>query len=268
MFGNRYITVVKIGGNVIDNEEALARFVKDFARLPSPKVLIHGGGKLATRLAEQMGVKQQMIDGRRITDKATLDIVVMVYAGAINKHLVAMLQAEGCNTLGLTGADGNIISAHRRKPTPIDYGFVGDFTAADIDHSLIGTLLKNDITPVFSAITHDGKGELLNSNADTVASNVALACSRLMPTRLLFCFEKRGVLRDVNDQQSVIRRITPDIYPQLKADGVISDGMIPKIDNAMKAIGGGVDSVVIKHSDDLLLDAGTEIRGMCNADEE
>lgn len=254
------INVVKIGGNVIDNPEALKRFAHDFAALPSPKILIHGGGKLATRLGEQLNIPAQMIDGRRVTDAATLDIVTMVYAGLLNKRIVALLQSEGCNALGLSGADGDVVRAVRRNPEPIDFGFVGDIDASKINTELIRTLLESDITPVFCAITHDGNGSLLNSNADSVASAVAVAASRIAPTSLLFCFEKAGVLRNVDDESSVIDEIRPDNYASLRAEGAINKGMIPKIDNAFAAIDAGVQSVIIKHSDALLQESGTTVK--------
>ena len=243
------ITVVKIGGNVIDNEATLERFVADFAQLPSPKILIHGGGKLATRLAEKLEIPTTMIEGRRVTDAATLDVVIMVYAGLINKQVVAKLQREGCNALGFSGADGNMIPAVRRNPEPLDYGFVGDIEASKINTQLLSSLLESGVTPVFSAITHDGNGTLLNSNADSVASAVAVAASTIDETNLIFCFEKQGVLRDVEDDSSVISLITKDDYPILRSEGVISKGMIPKIDNAFRAIDEGVKSVTIKHSE-------------------
>ena len=243
------ITVVKIGGNVIDNEAALERFVADFAQLPSPKILIHGGGKLATRLAEKLEIPTTMIEGRRVTDAATLDVVTMVYAGLINKQVVAKLQREGCNALGFSGADGNMIPAVKRNPEPLDYGYVGDIDASKINTALLASLLESGVTPVFCAITHNGEGTLLNSNADSVASAVAVAASTIAETNLIFCFEKQGVLRDVEDDSSVISLITKDDYPTLRSEGIISKGMIPKIDNAFRAIDEGVKSVTIKHSE-------------------
>jgi acetylglutamate kinase len=246
---DKNITVVKIGGNVIDNEAALERFVADFAQLPSPKILIHGGGKLATRLAEKLEIPTTMIEGRRVTDAATLDVVTMVYAGLINKQVVAKLQAAGCNALGFSGADGNMIPAVKRNPEPLDYGFVGDIESSKINTSLLASLLQSGVTPVFCAITHDGRGSLLNSNADSVASAVAVAAATIAPTDLVFCFEKQGVLRDVEDDSSVISLITKSDYPALRNEGIISKGMIPKIDNAFRAIEQGVASVTIKHSE-------------------
>lgn len=252
------ITVVKIGGNVIDNPEALKRFLREFAGLEGPKILVHGGGKLATRLAERLELKVQMVDGRRITDKGTLDVVTMVYAGLINKQVVAGLQAAGCNALGLSGADGNAVTARRRDPHPVDYGFVGDIER--VDSELLQRLLEGGIVPVFSAIMHDGRGTLLNCNADSVASAVALGAARIAPTELVFCFEKAGVLREQDDETSLIPEITASTYPGLKADGTVSKGMIPKIENALKAVEQGVRSVTIRSSEGLSNGIGTVIR--------
>lgn len=252
------ITVVKIGGNVIDDPVVLKRFIAEFAALPGPKILVHGGGKLATRLAQKLELNVQMVDGRRITDKGTLDVVTMVYAGLVNKQLVAGLQAAGCNALGLSGADGNAVTARRRNPEPIDYGFVGDIER--IDSALLGRLLEAGITPVFCAIMHDGQGTLLNCNADSVASAVALGAAQVAPAELVFCFEKSGVLRDPDNEATLIREITAESYAALKEDGTVSKGMIPKIENALKAVANGVRSVTIKHSDNLLNETGTVIR--------
>ncbi len=253
------ITVVKIGGNVIDNEVAFAAFMERFAKLGGAKILVHGGGKIATRLAKDMNLQTTMIEGRRVTDKAMLDVVVMTYAGLLNKQVVAALQANGCNAIGLSGADANAIKATKRKANPIDFGFVGDIDPKDVNSSLLQTLLEAGITPVFSAIMHNGEGLLLNCNADTVASSVALGASRIAATDLIYCFEKRGVLRDINDEDSVIELVTSANYASLKAEGVIADGMIPKIDNALKAVAQGVKRVCIKHSDELLEQSGTSI---------
>lgn len=184
------ITVVKIGGNVVDNPEALGRFVTDFAKLPGKKILIHGGGKEATRLSARLGIETTMIDGRRVTSRETLDVVTMVYAGLVNKRIVAALQAAGCNAIGLSGADAAVITATKRPAAPVDYGFVGDIDPAKINSSFIDTLLSSGIVPVFCAITHDGNGSLLNCNADSVASAVAIAASRIDTATLVFCFEK------------------------------------------------------------------------------
>ncbi len=251
------ITVVKIGGNVIDDPAALKRFVAEFAALPGAKILVHGGGKVATRLAGKLELEVRMVEGRRITDKGMLDVVTMVYAGLLNKQIVAALQAAGCNAMGLSGADGNAVTARRRSPEPIDYGFVGDIER--VDAGLLRRLFEGGITPVFSAIMHDGRGTLLNCNADSVASAVALGAAEVAPTELVFCFEKAGVLRNADDETSLIPRITAESYAELKASGVVSRGMIPKIENALKAVDNGVRRVVIKHAANLSNDLGTAI---------
>lgn len=253
------INVVKIGGNVIDDPAALAHFVKLFSCLEGPKILIHGGGKEATRLSKDMGIETTMIEGRRVTDRATLDIVTMTYAGLINKRIVAMLQAEGCNALGFSGADGNIIKATRRPANPIDYGFVGDIDPKDVNDSLIKILLEAEATPVVCAICHDGNGTLLNCNADTVASAVAIGSSRIAPTVLTYCFEKAGVLANVDDEDSVIPIITKENFKSLKEEGVIAKGMIPKLTNALDSASKGVKEVRICKAENLLSDTGTVI---------
>ncbi|MDE6488563.1 MAG: acetylglutamate kinase [Paramuribaculum sp.] len=257
----RTIKVVKIGGNVVNNHSVLSAFLKDFAAIPGPKILVHGGGREATRLSAALGIETRMIDGRRVTDAETLDVVTMVYAGLVNKRIVAMLQADGCDAIGLAGCDAGIIKARRRPASPVDYGFVGDISLDDVNENEIAGLLSRDLTPVFCAITHDGNGQLLNCNADTIASSVACAAARIMPVELVYCFEKPGVLSDAVDESSVIAEITPASYAAFRNDGVITDGMIPKIDNAFAAIGLGVKSVTIKSSADLLNgSAGTIIR--------
>ena len=248
--------VIKIGGNIIDNESKLASFIKDFAVVDGLKVLVHGGGKLATKLAADLGIEQQMIDGRRITDAATLKIVTMVYAGAINKNVVAQLQAHGCNAIGLTGADGNAIKAHKRvsPPTPkgepgIDYGFVGDVDT--VNTNLLQSLLEQNIAVVLAPITHDGNGLLLNTNADTIAQEAAKALSSIYDVELIYSFEKSGVLMDAEDDASVIPSINPTTYIELKEKQVIFAGMIPKLDNAFAAINSGVSKVIIGKAEQL-----------------
>ncbi|MBQ4503686.1 MAG: acetylglutamate kinase [Alistipes sp.] len=254
------IKVVKIGGNVIDSEEALSSFVSDFASIEGPKVLVHGGGKLATRLAERLDIPTTMIDGRRVTDSDTLDVVTMVYAGLVNKRIVAMLQSLGCNAIGLSGADGGAIRATRRAANPIDFGFVGDISVEGVDAAFIRNLTEQGIVPVFCSIMHDGKGQLLNCNADSVASAVAVGLATECDTELLFCFEKRGVMRDVDDDTSVIANINRAGYKTLLAEGVVNKGMIPKIDGAFRALECGVKVVTIKHSAELAdSSAGTKI---------
>ncbi|MDE5789996.1 MAG: acetylglutamate kinase [Muribaculaceae bacterium] len=254
------INVVKIGGNVIDNPSALENFLRDFACLEGKKILVHGGGKEATRMSESMGIKANMIEGRRVTDRATLDIVTMVYAGLINKRIVAMLQSMGCDAVGLTGADGNVIPATRRPAKPIDYGFVGDIDPANVNDKFIASLLDEGAVPVFCAICHDGKGTLLNCNADTIASSVALGASRIGETLLTYCFEKPGVMSDVDNEDSVISVITPDSFEELKEKGIVAAGMIPKLQNALKSAREGVKEVRICRAEDLLSEGkGTRI---------
>ncbi len=243
--------VIKIGGNVIDNSENLYNFLNDFASLKGHKILIHGGGKIATDLSHTLGIEPKMVDGRRITDIETLRVVTMVYAGLINKNIVAQLQRVGCNAIGLTGADANLIKATRRPVKDIDYGFVGDLNANSVDSQKLSALLQTDVIPVFSAITHDGQGQLLNTNADTIASSIAVAMSGLYKTSLVYCFEKKGVLRDVNSDESVIREISSSEFESLKADNIIAGGMLPKLENAFRAITSGVNDVYIGKSDEL-----------------
>lgn len=253
------LTVVKIGGNVVDNPAALTGFIADFVKLEGPKIIVHGGGKEATRLSRRLEIPTTMIDGRRVTDRATLDIVTMVYAGLVNKRVVSALQAAGCNAAGLTGADGCAVTATRRAATPIDYGFVGDLSPEGVNTHFFSALIDAGIVPVMCAIMHDGHGTLLNCNADSVARAVATGMAKVADVDLVYCFEKKGVLRDVDDDSSVISLITPESYPALKADGVITMGMIPKIENSLDALDMGVKSVRICHSTDLLTGLGTSI---------
>jgi acetylglutamate kinase len=239
------LTIVKIGGNVIDQPAALQSFLRDFAALESPKILVHGGGAAATELLTATGVPVRMHEGRRITDSATLKVCTMVYAGWINKTIVAQLQQAGCNAIGLSGADANTVQATKRPPAPVDFGFVGDITADSINVPALSLLLDNGLCPVFCAITHDAQGGLLNTNADTMAAVIAAALSKTYRTKLLFCFEKDGVLANPADDRSVIPEITPAYYQQLKAQKIISKGMLPKLDNAFAALRAGVAEVQI-----------------------
>lgn len=254
------IRVFKIGGNVIDDPIALDAFLKEFAQVCGRKILVHGGGKEASRLSRQLGIEPRMIDGRRVTDRETLGVVTMVYAGLVNKRIVAGLQALGCDAVGLTGADGNAICATKRPSVPVDFGFVGDISPEGVNEVYINELLEGSRVPIFCAIMHDGQGTLLNCNADSVAAAVAMAMSNLRPTELVYCFEKEGVLRDVDNPASVIELIDSETYEELRGDGSISAGMIPKIDNAFKAISGGVASVTIRKSENILTPGGTCIR--------
>lgn len=254
------ITVVKIGGNVVDNPEALSHFIDLFSRLEGPKILVHGGGKEATRLSERLEIPVTMIDGRRVTSRDTLDVVTMVYAGLVNKRVTSLLQAAGCDAVGLCGADGNAIRATMRPKTPIDYGYVGDISPEGVNADFISGLLAQGKVPVFCAITHDGHGNLLNTNADSVASALAVGMSRVGETRLVYCFEQPGVMEDIARPESIIPLITAGRFEQLRADGVVNKGMIPKIANSLAAVKAGVESVVIKHADNLLTSIGTLIR--------
>lgn len=245
------LSVIKIGGNVIDDSEKLHQFLQDFTALPGDKILIHGGGKIATELGVSLGVEAKLVDGRRITDIETLRVVTMVYAGLINKNMVAQLQAKGCNAIGLTGADGNVIKAKKRPVKDIDYGFVGDLDASSVSTATLGSLLNAGLVPVFCAITHDGETQLLNTNADTIASAVAVAMSAVYETALIYCFEKRGVMRDIDDDNSLVHEIRMEQFETLKDEGVVSGGMIPKLHNAFEAIKSGVSAVYIGKADEL-----------------
>jgi acetylglutamate kinase len=258
---NLPLSVVKIGGNVVDKPEALTSFLHDFHQLKGRKLLVHGGGVLASKMAERLGITTKMVNGRRVTDAETLQMVTMVYAGWINKSIVAQLQQIGCNAIGLSGVDGNAIPSARRNPEPIDFGFVGDPITRKMDGELITTLLEKEIVPVFCAITHDGNGSLLNTNADTVASSLAISLSKQYRTTLYYCFEKEGVLCDVNDSESLIPLINRETFAQLREQGVIADGMIPKLDNSFSAIQEGVSEVMILHARNLLQKRGTMLIG-------
>lgn len=246
------LLIIKIGGNIIDDQSSLERFLSDFSRVQGYKILVHGGGKVATEVSASLGIRSQMIEGRRITDAETLKVITMVYAGLINKNIVALLQGKSCNAIGLTGADANCLPAKKRVSSSIDYGYVGDPVKASINATSINLLLKNGFTPVVAPVTHDGDGNLLNTNADTVAAVLAMALSSLYNVKLVYCFEKKGVLRDPEIDDSVISHISMDECESLKQEGVISKGMIPKIDNAFEALREGVSTVHICHADDLI----------------
>ncbi len=237
------LKVIKIGGNIIDDSRALASFLNQFAQLRGPKLLVHGGGKLATQMAKQMNIPVKMNEGRRITDADTLDIITMVYAGKINKNIVAQLQANQCNAVGFSGADGNSIVSEKRPTQPLDYGFVGD--VKQVNTSILTTLLNNNITPVFCAITHDEEGQLLNTNADTIASELAIGFAKHYKTELYYCFEKNGVLKEITDDNSVVVNINTQTYKNLIEEGIIVDGMLPKLNNCFYAINNQVNKVCI-----------------------
>lgn len=252
--------VIKIGGNVLDDAEALKSFLHDFASIKEPKILIHGGGKIATKIGDDLGIESNYIKGRRITDAQTLDLVTMVYGGLVNKQIVATLQNLGCNGLGVTGADGNMIKATKRPVKDIDYGYVGDIRADSVNTSLLFALLKQNTIPVFAPLTH-ADGKMLNTNADTIASVLAVAMSKHFDVRLIFCFEKKGVLKDVNDQNSTIRHLNRKLYDDLMGKNAFADGILPKLENAFAAINAGVKEVLIGEANDLIKNTGMETEG-------
>ncbi len=237
------LTLLKIGGGVVEEEVALKQLLYDFSHLKGAKVLVHGGGKSASRMARDLGIEVKMVEGRRITDAAMLEIVMMVFGGRINTQIVAVLQSMKINAIGLTGADMNLIQAHKRPVEEIDYGFVGDVD--EINHQQLQQLIELGTLPVIAPLTHDGKGQMLNTNADTVASMLAQALSQHYQVRLVLCFEKAGVLLDAEDDDSVMAKLTPEVYAGYKAQGIIYAGMIPKLDNAFAAVKAGVSEVCI-----------------------
>lgn len=252
--------VIKIGGNVLDDEKSLQNFLKDFASIQAPKILIHGGGKIATKLGDQLGIKSNYVKGRRITDAPTLDLVTMVYGGLVNKQIVAQLQAHHCNAIGLTGADGNLIKATKRPVGEVDFGFVGDITPDSVNSTLLYFLLKQNVIPVFAPLTH-ANGSMLNTNADTIASVLAIALSKHFDTRLIFCFEKTGVLADVTKEDSVITSLNKTSYEELLKKGAFHDGILPKLENAFQAIQSGVKEVLIGEHTHLIANTGYETKG-------
>ncbi len=243
--------VIKIGGNIVDNPEKLDRFLADFAALEGDKILVHGGGKIATQISKALNINTIMIEGRRVTDAETLKVVTMVYAGLINKTIVGKLQTLDCNALGLSGADGRLIVSRRRPAAPVDYGFVGDPIPEKFGLTTAKSLIDSGFAPIVAPITLSESGELFNTNADTVAQALALGLSAAYDVELVYCFEKQGVLIDVNDDSSVIPEITPTYFEELKSRGVVADGMLPKLENAFKAIAGGVRSVTICSAENL-----------------
>jgi acetylglutamate kinase len=235
------LSIIKIGGNIIEDDTSLNIFLKLFSNLEGKKILVHGGGKRATAMASKLGIESKMVNGRRITDKETLEVITMVYGGLVNKNMVAKLQALQIDAIGLTGADINSIKSNKRQVTNIDYGFVGD--VKEVASNSIDRLIKANFTPVFCAITHDGNGQLLNTNADTIASKVAIGMSKKYETTIYYCFELNGVLRNINDQNSVIKYLNINTYNKLLKDGNIADGMLPKLENCFDALKNGVSKV-------------------------
>ena len=251
------LTLIKVGGKIVEEDVTLNKLLDDFSKIEGAKVLVHGGGRLATKMAEQLGVESRMVEGRRITDEETLRIVTMVYAGLVNKNIVARLQALGVNAVGLTGADMNIMRSDKRPVKTIDYGFVGD--VKEVDAGAMAMLLNNGFIPVLSPLTHDKKGNLLNTNADTIAGEAAKALAKLFDVTLVFCFEKSGVLMDENDDNSVITRINREMFDKYKSSGVIQGGMIPKLENSFQAVDSGVKQVIITKASEINKGKGTII---------
>jgi acetylglutamate kinase len=253
------LTLVKVGGAIVEDEEQLARLLKDFSAIEGRKVLVHGGGRRATQVAARLGIESQMVNGRRITDADMLEVVTMVYGGLVNKNVVARLQAEGVRAIGLTGADGDVIRSHRRPiKNGIDYGFVGDVD--NVAHEALSHLIEQGMVPVLAPLTHDGEGHLLNTNADTIASEAAKALAKVYDVTLIFSFEKKGVLSNPDDDESVIATITHADFERYKADGTISGGMLPKIENALAAVDAGVSKVIITLATAIDGQHGTVIR--------
>ncbi len=242
-----HLTIIKVGGKIVENSESLNSLLKDFAAVEGKKLLVHGGGRSATQMAARLGVETKMVDGRRITDEAMLEVVTMVYGGLVNKRIVAGLQALGIDAVGLTGADMNIVLSDKRNVSAVDYGWVGDVKRVNAE--AVATLIESGCCPVVAPLTHDGCGHMLNTNADTMAGEMAKAMAAHYDVTLMFCFEKPGVLADENDDSSLIPTITPAVLDDLKRRGVVSGGMIPKLDNAIACVSAGVESVVITQAD-------------------
>jgi len=238
-----HLTIIKVGGKVVEDESSLHQLLKDFSRIAGNKILVHGGGRAATNIADKLGIKSNMVEGRRITDEETLKVVTMVYAGLVNKGIVAKLQALGTNAIGLTGADMNIIEAVKRPVQDIDYGYVGDVVG--VNAGTLAQLISDGVIPVVAPLTHDGEGQLLNTNADTIASELAVSLSSYFEVRLIYCFEKKGVLADENDENSLISLLSSTEFEEMKEEGVIFGGMIPKLFNGFNAMKQGVNSVII-----------------------
>lgn len=253
--------IIKIGGNVIDDAAALESFLTDFASIKDLKILVHGGGKIATKIGEQLGLQPEYINGRRITDAATIDLVTMVYGGLVNKQIVSKLQSLNSNAIGITGADGNIIPATKRLVKDVDYGFAGDVEPSLIASKTLQLFLNVGLVPVMAPLTHDGKGQMLNTNADTIASTVATSLSAAYNVRLIYCFEKKGILTDMNDENSVIHLMNKHTYMQMIYEHKVADGIIPKIDNAFAAIDNGVDEVLIGDARDIVQNCTANVTG-------
>ena len=251
------LTLIKVGGKIVEEPESLKQLLADFSLIEGCKVLVHGGGRSATALAAQLGIESKMVNGRRVTDEEMLKVVTMVYGGLVNKKIVAGLQALGVNALGLTGADLNYMRSEKRPIAEVDYGFVGDVKQVDAD--ILSDLISKGVVPVLAPLTHDIKGNLLNTNADTIAGEAAKALARYFEVTLMYCFEKKGVLMNETDEDSIIENINPATFEKLVAEGIISGGMIPKLENAFEALKSGVKTVVITRADRIHLLSGTKI---------
>lgn len=251
------LTIVKVGGKIVEEEESLKDLLRDFSQIEGFKVLVHGGGRSATKLSERLGIESRMVNGRRVTDAETLRVVTMVYGGLVNKTIVAGLQALGVNALGLTGADMNLICSEKRPVAEVDYGFVGD--VKEVNAGKLALLIREGIVPVLAPLTHDGKGHILNTNADTIAGETAKALAEHFDVTLVFCFEKKGVLRDENDDESVIPKLTRTEFGHLVEEGIIAGGMIPKLENAFEAVDAGVKEVVITQASEIHGGKGTRV---------
>ena len=252
------LTIIKVGGKSVEEAEILNSLLTDFSTVPGYKLLVHGGGRSATRIASQLGIESRMVNGRRITDAETLKVVTMVYGGLVNKNIVAGLQSKGVNAIGLTGADMGIIRSEKRPVTDIDYGFVGD--VKQVQAEVLARLIRQGVVPVLAPLTYDGAGGLLNTNADTIAGETAKALAAIFDVTLVYCFEKKGVLRDENDDDSVIPVITPDLFRQYVDEGIIQGGMIPKLENSFSAVEAGVSQVIITAASAIGKDSGTVIK--------
>ena len=254
----QHLTIIKVGGKIVENPASLNALLHDFSKVEGRKLLVHGGGRSATQMAERLGVETKMVDGRRITDEQMLEVVTMVYGGLVNKRIVAGLQAEGVNAIGLTGADMGIVLSDKRPVKTVDYGWVGDVRRVNAE--AVATLIESHCCPVIAPLTHDGQGHMLNTNADTMAAEMAKALAKTYDVTLMYCFEKAGVLADENDDNSLIPTITPAVLADLKAHGVVTGGMLPKLDNAMACVEAGVETVVITRADHIADPyAGTKI---------
>lgn len=258
------LVIVKVGGNIIDDEQKLEGFLSDFAEIKGAKVLVHGGGKIATALGDKLGITAQYVDGRRVTDMETRDLVTMVYGGLVNKKIVAQLQSNGCNAIGLSGADGSLLTATKREVKTVDYGYVGDVVSGGVNTDLLNTFFTAGLVPVVAPLTYCVEDGMLNTNADTITQELGKAMASTMDVQLVYCFEKKGLLSDPEDDDSVVSNVNAESYAELRANGIVSGGMIPKMDNAFEALNCNVSSVVIGRADELLElingNAGTKIK--------